>query len=109
MTPEQLEEIRKRDAAAGALWFTGPASFTALAARDRRELLALLDLAAITQVKVMHLQPNDWVIFKIAAKITDDQALYLKQHLAGLFEIEKNRVIVLGEGGDLEVLRKEQS
>ncbi len=38
-----LDEIRKRDAESGELWFTGPASFTAQAARDRRELLAEVD------------------------------------------------------------------
>lgn len=41
--PTALEQIRARDAAAGALWFTGPESFTALAARDRRSLLAEID------------------------------------------------------------------
>lgn len=40
--PITLEEIRKRDADAGELWFTGPESFTAMAARDRRTLLTLL-------------------------------------------------------------------
>lgn len=38
-----LEKIRARDAESGAIWFTGPASFTAQAARDRRTLLGLLD------------------------------------------------------------------
>lgn len=38
----ELKEIMKRDAESGALWFTGPASFTAQAARDRRALLAML-------------------------------------------------------------------
>ena len=40
MTPEELLAAQKRDAATGDLWFTGPESFTALAARDRRALLA---------------------------------------------------------------------
>lgn len=49
MTPtetpdEQLErEIRGRDHASAATWFTGPESFTAMSARDRRTLLRLLD------------------------------------------------------------------
>lgn len=38
-----IDDIRKRDAESGALWFTGPASFTALGARDRRALLAAYD------------------------------------------------------------------
>jgi hypothetical protein len=38
-----LEAIRKRDTDSGNTWFVGPASFTAQAARDRRELLALID------------------------------------------------------------------
>jgi hypothetical protein len=44
MTAENdLAAIRARDASSGALWFTGPESFTALAARDRRALLAEID------------------------------------------------------------------
>jgi hypothetical protein len=35
-------DIEARDEASGSLWFTGPASFTAQAARDRRTLLVLL-------------------------------------------------------------------
>ena len=46
-----LTAIRKRDADSAALWFTGPASFTAQAARDRRELLREVDrlLARVPQ------------------------------------------------------------
>ena len=44
MTAEtDLAAIRARDAGSGALWFTGPESFTALAARDRRTLLAEIE------------------------------------------------------------------
>lgn len=39
---ELLEAIRARDAESGPTWFTGPASFTAQAARDRRTLLGML-------------------------------------------------------------------
>lgn len=38
-----IEDIRKRDAEAAVTWFTGPASFPAQAARDRRDLLAEID------------------------------------------------------------------
>jgi hypothetical protein len=38
-----MDEIKARDAASGSLWFTGPESFTSLAARDRRDLLAEID------------------------------------------------------------------
>lgn len=34
-----IDDIRTRDKASGDLWFTGPASFTAQAARDRRTAL----------------------------------------------------------------------
>lgn len=37
-----LEAIKKRDAETSPLWITGPASFTAQAARDRRALLQCL-------------------------------------------------------------------
>ena len=40
---DPLREIRARDRESGALWFTGPASFTAQAARDRRALLAFIE------------------------------------------------------------------
>jgi hypothetical protein len=33
---EEYMAILKRDADSGALWFTGPESFTSLAVRDRR-------------------------------------------------------------------------
>lgn len=39
----ELIAIRARDAESGATWFTGPASSTAQAARDRRALLAEVD------------------------------------------------------------------
>jgi len=39
-----LAAIQKRDNESGNVWFTGPASFTAQAARDRRDLL--VELAA---------------------------------------------------------------
>lgn len=38
-----IDDIRKRDAESGALWFTGPVSFTAQSARDRRALLVEYD------------------------------------------------------------------
>lgn len=38
-----IDDIRERDRTSGSLWFTGPASFTAQAARDRRTLLAYND------------------------------------------------------------------
>jgi hypothetical protein len=38
-----IDDIRDRDAEAHHMWFTGPASFTALAARDRRALLHVID------------------------------------------------------------------
>jgi hypothetical protein len=40
---DELQAVRDRDAESGATWFTGPASFTAQAARDRRYLLAQYD------------------------------------------------------------------
>ena len=40
---DELQAIRDRDAAGAETWFTGPASFTAQGARDRRWLLAKLD------------------------------------------------------------------
>lgn len=43
MTEAEREAIRARDAESGATWFTGPASFTAQGARDRRALLAEVD------------------------------------------------------------------
>lgn len=42
---DALGEIRARDRESGALWFTGPLSFTAQAARDRRALLGIIDAA----------------------------------------------------------------
>ncbi len=39
MTHDELQAIILRDAETGPLWFTGPQSFSALAARDRRALL----------------------------------------------------------------------
>lgn len=48
MSGADLKAIRQRDATSGALWFTGPASFTAQAARDRRDLLAAIDSAILT-------------------------------------------------------------
>lgn len=39
-----LDAIKKRDAESAGLWFIGPASFTAQAARDRRELLACIEV-----------------------------------------------------------------
>jgi hypothetical protein len=39
----ELNNIRTRDAESGETWFTGPASFTAQAARDRRALLGEVD------------------------------------------------------------------
>lgn len=47
MTAEQLSEILARDVETGNLWFRGPVSFAAHAARDRRALVDFLkDLAA---------------------------------------------------------------
>ena len=43
MTPAELAEIRALDARSAPTWFTGPASFTALGARDRRALLHHVD------------------------------------------------------------------
>lgn len=41
MTPEKWQAIKGRDAETSTpVWFEGPPSFTALAARDRRELIA---------------------------------------------------------------------
>lgn len=40
---DELQAVRDRDTESGATWFTGPASFTAQGARDRRYLLAKLD------------------------------------------------------------------
>lgn len=45
---DALGEIRARDRESGALWFTGPLSFTAQAARDRRALLGIIDAAPHT-------------------------------------------------------------
>lgn len=42
MDTNELQAIRERDQASGVTWFTGPASFTAQAARDRRALLVEL-------------------------------------------------------------------
>jgi hypothetical protein len=39
----ELDNIRARDAESGETWFTGPASFTAQGARDRRALLGEVD------------------------------------------------------------------
>lgn len=39
MSDDPLDAIRKRDEETAKMWFTGPASFTAQAARDRRLLL----------------------------------------------------------------------
>jgi hypothetical protein len=38
-----LRDVRERDAATNEMWFVGPPSFTALAARDRRALLREVD------------------------------------------------------------------
>lgn len=38
-----LEEVRERDSKVAETWFTGPRSFTSLAARDRRWLLARIE------------------------------------------------------------------
>jgi hypothetical protein len=43
VTLEELRDIRIRDGLTSATWFTGPASFPARAARDRRELLAVVE------------------------------------------------------------------
>lgn len=39
-TTEEIEAARERDRDTGEMWFTGPDSFAALAARDRRMLLS---------------------------------------------------------------------
>ena len=44
-----LAAIQKRDNESGNVWFTGPASFTAQAARDRRDLL--VELAACREIQ----------------------------------------------------------
>ena len=51
---EELEAIILRDIETDALWFTGPKSFSALAARDRRLLLQerRLLLNELIQVKI---------------------------------------------------------
>jgi hypothetical protein len=38
-----LKDVRARDAATNEMWFVGPPSFTALAARDRRAVLREID------------------------------------------------------------------
>ncbi len=43
-----IGDIKQRDLNSGALWFTGPSSFTSLAARDRRALLAYIVLMEAT-------------------------------------------------------------
>ena len=53
MTPEELLAAQKRDAATGDLWFTGPESFTALAARDRRALLAEVEALSIALDRII--------------------------------------------------------
>lgn len=74
-----LEAIIARDKATGELWFTGPASFTAQAARDRRALLAALpDLLAACKAALGAFEHNhaiDWDdLARAIAKVEDDGA-----------------------------------
>lgn len=51
---DDLSAMRARDSASAETWFKGPASFTAQAARDRRELLALVqELSRIGSVSLL--------------------------------------------------------
>lgn len=46
ITRQELEEMTARDLQCAETWFTGPASFTAQAARDRRALLGAVCIYA---------------------------------------------------------------
>ena len=69
MTEAELTDIRRRDREAGSTWFKGPASFTAQAARDWRELLAELDRVSA------QLQQLVWNEIRRAARLGDGEGL----------------------------------
>jgi len=53
----ELAVITARDASSVSMWFEGPASFTAQAARDRRTLLGLVRML-MTELEAYSLLPD---------------------------------------------------
>lgn len=74
----ELDDIRKRDADSGALWFTGPASFTAQAARDRRALLAKLDEVQAERDRFQDVLLA-WVTARLNEQYAESQGQFVRQ------------------------------
>jgi hypothetical protein len=97
--------MRRRDREAAALWFTGPKSFTALAARDRRELLTMLaeahtaaqwnaNMLADAQAQLAALQRNEQVWRAEWEQISATAAALQREYAASAARVDSdNRLL----------------